>query len=141
MRLINCLTGWDEATGPDEAAELIQVMRDRPAMLRTELGRRAHMNALAKIKGTWWEKTLFPLPVDMETMRTIKAFRESEARQMEAIREREQQAFEKRAEQSQTYISRIKASKAKGQLTSAKDILLSMGFNTQPSAEDGPEGA
>lgn len=145
MRLIKSLDGWDEAAGPDEAAELIQFMRDMPNCLKTELGRAAHQRALKKIKGTWWEKALFPVPIDLKHERTLKQFREDEQRQLDAIREREQALFEKDAEKSATFIERAKQARKEGKLTPASDILKSIGLLPDADADadrgGGKEGA
>lgn len=54
---------------------MIQVMRDRPDMLKAALGRKLHIEALKKIRGTHWESVLFPEPVSLDDRRMLKEFR------------------------------------------------------------------
>lgn len=125
-----------------------RIMRDRPDILKTELGRAAHQRALKKIKGTWWERVLFPLPVSLTTQRSLKEFREQEQRQIDAIRAREDALFQRDAEKSQSFIERAKLERREG-LISAKEILRRMGMveaqeTGKADGDDdnsGPEGA
>lgn len=54
---------------------MIQLMRDRPAMLKTALGMKLHTESVKKIRGTEWEKILFPKIIPMADKKLLSDFR------------------------------------------------------------------
>jgi hypothetical protein len=94
---------------------LIDLMRAKPELLKTELGMSAHRLALQKIKGTEWEDILFPKPISIEHARVLKDIRKAF---LNEELERENQLLEQIEKQrriSLKYIANIKKEKRKNE--------------------------
>jgi len=123
-------------------------MRDKPEMLKTDLGMAAHREALKKVKGTPWERTLYPAIVDMQSEKALRDFRAAEQERLDLIKkraeERAEEQFNADVARSEAFISSVKSLKKETGLTSAKDILKSLGYigaPTKPKEEPDPDGA
>lgn len=103
------LSGWAERANAEDAAVLIQVFRDKPELLKTSMGIKAHKLAVSKVKGTEWESILFE---DNKPDKTLSSFR-AECDRIEAGQEeRKEQELKERKEKSLIYLAEVKRLKA-----------------------------
>ena len=72
----NTLSGWVETATPEDAAVLIQTMRDNPNLLNTPFGMAVNAEAVKKVKGTPWEAVLFQQQ-SLDDERWLDAIRET----------------------------------------------------------------
>jgi hypothetical protein len=102
------LNGWADQTSVEDAAVLVQILRDKPELLKTKFGMKAHKLATDKIRGTWWEKALYE---GEKTDASVKRFREANEQIEHQQNIAAEDALEERRKRSVIYLEKRRQEK------------------------------